>query len=151
MNTKEKIMNTYAVIEEGKVINICIAEESDIKPNNWIPCTNASIGWLYNGQTFTEPAPETKSPKEIQDEIITATQQRLDDFARTRNYDSILSACTYAASTNATFAAEGQRAVRLRDDTWQALYNILGQIATQGRVVNSYDDIDGDLPALTWA
>lgn len=94
---------------------------------------------------------QTAEAEKLKQEIIRATQKRLDDFARIRDYDSILSACTYAASTNATFAAEGQRAVRLRDDTWQALYNILGQIETQVRVVNGYADVEGDLPALTWA
>ena len=86
----------------------------------------------------------------LQDSIVNAVQKRLDDFARTRNYDGILSAATYATSTNTTFQAEGQRAVQLRDDTWQALYNILGQVATQGRVVNSFEDIEGDLPVLSW-
>ena len=86
----------------------------------------------------------------LQASIVQATQQRLDDFAKTRNYDGILSAATYASSTNTTFQAEGQRAVQLRDDTWQALYNILGQVATQGRVVTKFEDIEGDLPVLSW-
>lgn len=86
----------------------------------------------------------------LQASIVQQTQARLDDFAKTRNYDGILSACTYASSTNTTFQAEGQRAVQLRDDTWQALYNILGQVATQGRVVNGFEDIEGDLPVLSW-
>ena len=46
---------------------------------------------------------------------VAAVQVRLDDFARTRNYDGILSAATYATSTVSKFAAEGQCAVALRD------------------------------------
>ena len=91
-----------------------------------------------------------QAQQRLQNEIVEATQQRLDDFAKTKNYDGILSACTYATSTNAVFQAEGQRAVELRDATWQALYNVLGQVATQGRVVNGYADVEADLPELTW-
>ena len=35
-------------------------------------------------------------PPSLQAMVVQATQERLDDFARTRNYDGILSACTYA-------------------------------------------------------
>lgn len=104
--------------------------------------------WTTRNKTQEEIANDINVIKES---IISATQERLDAFAQTRNYDGILSCCTYATSTNATFQAEGQRAVQLRDDTWQALYNILGQVATQGRVVASYADVEPDLPVLSWS
>jgi len=111
--------------------------------------------WVYTvvveAKTAEEMAAEAAAKvKALQDSIVNAVQKRLDDFARAKNYDGILSAATYATSTNAVFQAEGQRAVQLRDDTWQALYNILGQVATQGRVVTSFEDIEGDLPVLSW-
>lgn len=83
--------------------------------------------------------------------IIAATQQRLDDFARTRNYDGILSACTYASSTVPKFAAEGQWAVNARDGTWAALYGIMGEVDTGMRPMPAgFDDVEPDLPELTW-
>lgn len=83
--------------------------------------------------------------------IVEKTQQRLDDFARTRGYDGILSACTYATSKVPKFAAEGQYCVEARDATWAALYQILAEVQSVTRPVPSgFADIDGDLPALVW-
>lgn len=87
----------------------------------------------------------------LQASIVSATQQSLDEFAQTRNYDGILSACTYATSTVPTFAAEGQRCVDLRDQTWSALYVILAEVELETRSApDSFADIAGDLPELTW-
>jgi hypothetical protein len=92
-----------------------------------------------------------KAGERIQAEIVTATQQRLDDFARTRNYDGILSLCTYATSTVPKFRAEGQYGVTARDATWAALYQILAEVEAGARPVPSgYADIEPDLPALAW-
>lgn len=83
--------------------------------------------------------------------ITQATQARLDDFARTRNYDGILSACTYATSTVSKFKAEGQYCVDARDQTWATLYALMGEVEAGTRnVPASYDDIENHLPALTW-
>lgn len=83
--------------------------------------------------------------------IVASTQRRLDDFARTRNCDGILSACTYATSTVPKFAAEGQYCVAQRDATWATLYTILAEVEAGTRPVPSgYADIEQDLPALTW-
>jgi hypothetical protein len=88
---------------------------------------------------------------EVKNEIIDATQKRLDDFAQTRNYDGILSACTYATSAVPKFATEGQYCVEVRDTTWAALYDILGKVQAGTRPQPSgYSDIESDLPVLTW-
>ncbi len=87
----------------------------------------------------------------LQAAIVAATQERLDAFARTRNYDGILSACTYATSPTPKFAAEGQYCVASRDATWAKLYQILGEVEAGTRPAPSgFADIEGDLPALTW-
>ena len=89
--------------------------------------------------------------KALQAAIITATQTRLDAFAATRNYDGILSACTYASSGVPRFAAEGQAAVNARDATWATLYTILGAVQSGTRPMpTSFSDIEPDLPALVW-
>jgi hypothetical protein len=89
--------------------------------------------------------------QELQDEIVTATQARLDAFARTRSYDGILSACTYATSPTPKFAAEGQYCVAQRDATWAKLYEMLAEVEAGTRPIPSgYPDIEPELPALTW-
>lgn len=89
--------------------------------------------------------------EQLKTSIVSQVQTRLDDFAKTRNYDSILSAATYATSTNAQFKAEGQKAVELRDATWSSLYSILAEVEAGTRTVSSYADIEADLPVLEWA
>lgn len=84
-------------------------------------------------------------------EFTTAIQERLDGFARTRNYDSILSACTYATSAVAKFKTEGQACVNLRDATWAAAYDILAKVQAGKRTMPAtLADIEADLPALEW-
>ena len=106
-----------------------------------------------NGQFVRKvrPVPPSKSPEEIQKEVTEGTQLRLDTFARTRNYDGILSACTYATSSIPKFQAEGQYCVNARDNTWAALYSILAEVQEGTRPIpSSYADIEGDLPILIW-
>lgn len=95
--------------------------------------------------------PPVPSPEEVAARFIDAIQLRLDTFARSRRYDNILSACTYAASSNPKFQAEGQACVNLRDSTWAAAYAILEQVeAGQRPVPDDLADIEDDLPALEW-
>ena len=80
-----------------------------------------------------------------------AVQQRLDDFARTRNYDGIMSAATYATSTVPGFAAEGQYAVQARDASWAACYQIMADVQAGLRPMPaSIQDVLDELPALEW-
>ena len=95
------------------------------------------------------PSPPTVD--QIVADITSATQARLDTFARTRNYDGILSACTYATSTNPRFASEGQYCVTARDATWSALYVVMAEVEAGTRPMpTGYQDIEPDLPALVW-
>jgi hypothetical protein len=88
---------------------------------------------------------------QLQTSIVAATQLRLDTFAQTRNYDGILSACTYATSPTAKFATEGQYCVTQRDATWAKLYQILGEVEAGTRPMpDSYASIESLLPSLSW-
>jgi hypothetical protein len=95
--------------------------------------------------------PPQKPIEQIQAEIVTDTQKRLDDFAKTRNYDGILSLCTYASSPNVKFQAEGQYGVDARDTTWTKLYQIFAEVEALTRPMpTSYADIESELPTLAW-
>lgn len=89
--------------------------------------------------------------KALQDGIVAATQARLDAFARTRNYDSILSACTYATDPSPVFSAEGQYCVAARSATWATLYALMDDVqAGQWQMPESFDDVEPLLPVLEW-
>ena len=140
----------FAIIEEGVVVNLAVADTP--LQSNWIEATGAvSIGDLWDGENFTPAPPIQKSPEQIQAEIVAATQKRLDDFARTRNYDSILSACTYAADPSPKFSAEGQYCIDARGATWTKLYEILAEVDVGTRPMpTGYAEIEPELPPLVW-
>jgi hypothetical protein len=140
----------YAIIENGVVVNLAIADEP--LAENWIEFEGVvNIGDLYDGEAFNPPPPVQKSADEIKAEIMTATQQRLDTFAKTRLYDGVLSLCTYATSPNPKFQAEGQYGVEARDTTWTTLYEIMEEVQAGTRPMPSgYADIEAELPPLVW-
>lgn len=100
-------------------------------------------------------APKYPTEKEQEEELIKyfvdKTQTRLDDFAKQRGYDGILSACTYATSKIQKFQEEGQKCVDMRDSTWAALYDVLEKVKNKEiETPSSYDDIVQFLPELIW-
>lgn len=52
-----KIMNTYAIIENGKVTNIILADSEFAASIGAISASGASIGDLWDGTAFGKPAP----------------------------------------------------------------------------------------------
>jgi hypothetical protein len=53
-------MPNYAVIENNKVVNLCVASSEDAKPDNWVLCETGGIGWDYANGQFVDnrPVPE---------------------------------------------------------------------------------------------
>lgn len=96
-------------------------------------------------------ADKAQKAEALTSSIVASTQSRLDAWAKARNYDGILSLCTYATSAVGKFAAEGQAGVNARDATWAKLYQILDDIKQGLRPAPSgYDEIEPELPVLTW-
>lgn len=87
----------------------------------------------------------------LQITVVNATQARLDVFARTRNYDGILSACTYATSSVTRFKSDADYCVSARDNTWAVLYEILAEVVAGTRQIPSgFSEIEPLLPVLSW-
>ena len=104
--------------------------------------------WVIRPLTPAELAQRISSLKAG---IVAQTQERLDAFARTREYDGILSACTYASSTMPKFRAEGQYCVDVRDLTWAKLYEMMAEVEAGTRPMpGGYEDIEAELPPLAW-
>lgn len=83
-------------------------------------------------------------------EYTSSVQNHLDTEAKTRNYDGILSACTYAGSSIPKFAAEGQACVLWRDSVWATCYTILGEVQSGQRPAPTIPELLGLLPAMNW-
>ena len=99
-----------------------------------------------------------KSATTIQEEFLASTKSRLtsaiqsmlDDKAKERGYDSILSLCTYATSPAAKFAAEGQAGVSWRDEVWAKGYTILADVEGGERAIPTVDELLAELPDFVW-
>lgn len=131
-------------------------------PSDAVEITNEQHQALIDGQSqgkmiqadangrpaLVDPPPPTT--EQIIAQYTAGVQQHLDNFARTRGYDNILSACTYATSVNPKFAAEGQYAVEARDATWAKCYEILAAVEAGSRPIPTLDELLAELPVLTW-
>ena len=107
------------------------------------------IGADENGRPILQdPPPPT--PEQIVTQYTAAVQKHLDDFARTRGYDGILSAATYATSTNPKFAVEGQYAMEARDATWVKCYEVLAAVEAGSRPMPTLEELLAELQVLTW-
>jgi hypothetical protein len=91
-----------------------------------------------------------KTPEQLQAEFTALVQARLDNFARTKTYDNMLSLCTYATSANPIFAAEGQYGVEARDSTWAKANAVLGDVLAGKRPAPTWPELEAELPVLAW-
>ena len=114
-----------------------------------IPCKIETWGPLPDGWAKEKPyvAP---TQKETEAQYTSAAQAYLDDFARTKTYDGILSACTYATSTNSRLLGEGKRCVELRDAVWETAFTILNDVQAGKRPIPTIEQFIAELPKLTW-
>lgn len=108
--------------------------------------------WYIQFQVVSMTEEELELEKEaIKQKIVNQVQYNLDLFARSRDYDSILSLCTYATSPSSIFQREGQRGVDLRDASWTKLYEIFSEVDQGTRPpLTGYHDISLEMPILTW-
>jgi len=95
-----------------------------------------------------EPIPPTEA--EIIASLTKAVQGHLDSTARTRNYDGILSLCSYATSLDPVFHAEGQAGVEWRDAVWRMAYVIMAEVKAGTRPVPTPGELIDALPEMLW-
>lgn len=107
--------------------------------------SNIDLSQLVTAQTRAAAALEA-----LKRSFISAVATYMDKAAQERRYDGILSLCTYATSTDATFAAEGQAGVDFRDTCWRHCYDVLEQVEAGTRAAPSVDELVAELPTLTW-
>lgn len=67
----------YAIIENGVVVNVVVADAEFALQQGWIECPSGAPGWLYDGQTFTAapppPAPEP-APAPTKEQLLAQLQ-----------------------------------------------------------------------------
>lgn len=78
------------------------------------------------------------------------TQKHLDEFAKQKGYDNIISVCTYATSSNIARALEGQKAVDNRDLVWDHYFSKLELYTQPNAVLPTVEEYIATLPVLSW-
>jgi hypothetical protein len=142
-------MKRYAIVSNGTVVNVAVSDAP--LSADWIETQEAQIGWTWDGEQFSPPTPVPRPPEEVRDEIEEETQRRLDDFAGTRGYDNIVSACSYATSTHPKYGVEGRYCVTAREETWDAVFAIEADVLAGLRPLPAgYAEIEPELPPLVW-
>lgn len=89
---------------------------------------------------------DEETPEQIIERYSQAIQIALDAFAQTRKYDGIMSACSYAESTDPIFAAEAAYCIQLRDTTWRQAYNIMDEVLAGTRPLMTIEELIAELP-----
>ena len=80
-------------------------------------------------------------------ELEAAVQNRLEDAAKAKGYDSILSACSYTGFAN-PFQIESQTFVAWRGAIWAKCYEILAAVKSGVRPMPTIEELIAELPEL---
>lgn len=102
----------------------------------------------FNGTAFVEIFVDIE--KEIVVALTASVQVILDSTARQRNYDGILSLCSYATSLDPVFKAEGQAGVEWRDACWRMAYTVMDEVKAGMRDVPTAEELVALLPEMVW-
>ena len=65
----------YAIIENGVVANVVVADAEYAAQNGWIECQQAGPGWGYVNGAFIEPPPAPEAPS------VTTKEQLMAELA----------------------------------------------------------------------
>jgi hypothetical protein len=136
------------IVEVQETVKPTINYTQDLRED-----TPVKVGefWQQAWTVLQTPQEEVTKRVEILKNILQkAVQNRLDSFAQTRRYDSMLSCCTYYNSTYQKFQTEAQYCVQARDSTWEACYAILAQFEAGQRPLPTVEQLLSELPTLQW-
>ncbi len=122
----------------------------NITTGDYCGCGNEATPPVGMTAKTTPPTPIPKTDDEIIQELTSAVQSYLDTKARERNYDGILPLCSYAISSNAQFAKEGQAGAAWRDACWSKCYEVMAAVKTGTATIPTATELIAMLPVFVW-
>jgi hypothetical protein len=162
--------STNSVFKDGiSFLNLDITIPEEINALYW----NGSMGWIDSIDSAREqieelpkwasnaievyeakanpPAPVLSADQiraKTIDEYKQAAQSQLDTIAQSWGYDSIISAASYANSTNGQFKSEALVLIAWRDEVWTSAYALLASVQSNKKSApKDVDDFLAQLPA----
>ena len=106
--------------------------------------------WLNDAEVKTVEDKQVEALASLKQSLTSAVQKHMDDTAQERNFDDILSLCTYATSAKPKFKAEGQAGVEWRDEVWLYCYSELDKVLSGERETPTAQELIDELPVFTW-
>ena len=106
--------------------------------------------WLNDAEVQTVEDKQMEALAALKQSLTSAVQKHMDNTAKERNFDDILSLCTYATSAKPKFKAEGQAGVEWRDDVWLYCYAELEKVLAGERGTPTTQDLIDELPVFRW-
>lgn len=108
-----------------------------------------------NGEIYKEPEkpviPQRElTQEEIKQMLIDGVQEHMDEMAKTRGYDNILSACSYINTGVERFDIEGEQARKWRSQVWAYCYEYLDEVLAGERQIPSLEELIYELPVIDW-
>jgi len=97
--------------------------------------------WQFKEAPINPPAVQS---------YVELIQKHLDKQAQLRSYDSILSLCSYASSSDRIFAAEAAAGIECRDACWRLSYDLLAQAEVDPTKAPTPEELQAMLPAIKW-
>lgn len=79
-----------------------------------------------------------------------AVKKHLDNEARNKDYDSILSACSYLNSKIKAWSDEAKNFIEWRDDVWAYALKVLDEVESGDREFPSESQLLSELPVIIW-
>lgn len=131
-----------ANIPEGFMAGACDYVESGVLPRD----EEGNIISLFSGFTENPDPNNTMLFKKYQE----AAANYLDEMAQEREYDGILSLCSYGVSTSVARKAEGDAGIACRDAVWDYMDQLLIDVVNKTRVMPTIDKLIQELPVIQW-
>ena len=96
----------------------------------------------------------TEQPDPTNTTLLTAYRNAvgkyLDILAQEKDYESILSLCTYAVSSSPARKAEGEAGIVCRDTAWNHMEQVLNDIISKERLAPTMEEVLSELPSIEW-
>lgn len=127
------VVDYTQVVVEGEPLNV---------GGNWTQV------WIVRDATDAE---ESAALDQIQAEYESEIQAHLDSTARSRGYDNMISACSYASGTHPKFGVEGRDCLAWRSAVWEAAFQIMTDVRAGTRPLPTLEQVMAELPPMVWS